>query len=204
MPEEHVAQFRCNFRRWGKTSCQVILPIASVSTVALSLAGIKTCGNGAIAGQAYTDAMDAFRTLEAKVALRKQSDYGFVPGRMHEELSRLHAIEKIADKQLPVRATAASQTAEEEAKRFTTEAADIQANLTAAHKEAATFAAEIFGRIAILKTDFKRCCQRRQLATQEASRKKESVEAAQAVAVLQQKGEKDHILAETDKLLGLS
>ena len=148
LPEEHVAHIRGTFRTYDRASGEVILPIASVSTVAVPPAGIETCGDGATAGKAYTEAMDALRSLEAKIAFRKQSDYDFVPDWMHKELSRLRAIEKMADKQLPVRAAVASQTAAEEAKRLTIEVAEIQAKLTAAHKEAAASAAEIFGRIA--------------------------------------------------------
>ena len=56
-------------------------------------------------------------------------------------------MEQVADKQTPSRATSDCQTAEEEAARLTTEAAEIQAELNAAHREATESAKEIFGRI---------------------------------------------------------
>ena len=123
---------------------------------------------------------------------------------MKNKLARLRALEQVADKQSPSRATAASQTAAEEAARLTIEAAEIQVDLNAAHIEATESAKEISGRIALLKAAYAKCCRLKQMALREADRKKASAEAGQAAAVLQKRGQKDQILAEPDRFLSLT
>ena len=130
-----MAKFRCNFRVWDKEAGKVILPVASTTTIAVSPADSEACGAEAASGQEYTAAMVRLRELEASIKLR-QHHCSFVPVWMRDEVTRLRAIESVADKQIPSRAAAASQTAAEEAARLTIEVAELQAKLNAAHKEA--------------------------------------------------------------------
>ena len=101
---------------------------------------------------------------------------------------------------MPVPAKYASRAAAEEATRLTREVTDIQGKLTAVRKEAADSAAGFMQRIGALKIEHKRCARLKALAVREATRKAASAEAAQAATILQQKGEKDEILAKAGKL----
>ena len=71
--------------------------------------------------------------------------------------------------------------------------AELQAELNAAHKEAKESATEIFGWIALLKAAFQKSSRLKRQALREAPRKKASIEAAHAAAVLQERGAKYQI-----------